>query len=187
MMAPTHVLVGLALATAVARVSPELGTAAALGGVVGGLAPDVDMFVGQHRRTLHAPVLGFVPAAVLGGVTVALPRPAPVAVAVSVGLLAAAVHATSDALGGGRELRPWEQTNRNGVYCHAAGRWLQARYVVPYDGAPRDALLAAVLAVPVVCTFDGAVQWLTVGLVAVGVLYALVRKRVPKYVEPIVE
>jgi len=59
--------------------------------------------------------------------------------------------------------------------------------VVAYDGAPRDVLFAAVLAVPVVLTFAGAVRWLAVGLVAAGGLYALVRRQVPEYVEPYVE
>jgi membrane-bound metal-dependent hydrolase YbcI (DUF457 family) len=185
MMAPTHVLVGLVFAAAVARVDPALGIAAAVGGIVGGFAPDLDMVAGQHRRTLHAPVLGFVPALAAGAV--ALARPTPLWVALAVGFLAAAVHSASDVLGGGRELRPWERTNPHGVYCHAMGRWLRARYVVPYDGSPRDALLAALLAVPVVVTFAGPVRYVAVGLVFGGVLYALVRKRVPEYVEPYIE
>ncbi len=185
MMAPTHVLVGLVLAAAVARVDPALATAAAVGGVAGGVAPDLDMFVGQHRRTLHAPVLGFVPALATGAV--ALARPTPPWVALAVGFLAAAVHPASDVLGGGRELRPWERTNRDGVYCHAAGRWLRARYVVPYDGSLRDALLAALLSVPVVVTFTGPVRYVAVALVLAGGLYALVRRRIPDYVEPYIE
>lgn len=185
MMAPTHVLAGLVLASAVARIDPTLGATAAVGGVVGGLAPDLDMVVGQHRQTLHAPVFGFVPAALAG--TVAVARPTLLTVGAAAGFLAAAVHSASDILGGGRELRPWKRANRNGVYCHAVGRWLRAQYVVPYDGAPRDALLAAVLAVPVVLTFTGAVRWLAVALVAAGALYALVRKRLPEYVEHLVE
>jgi hypothetical protein len=185
MMAPTHVLVGLVFGAAVARVDPALGLAAAVGGAVGGVAPDLDMFVGQHRRTLHAPVFGFVPA--LAALAAALVRTTPLTVAVAVGLLAAAVHSASDVLGGGRELRPWRRTNRDGVYCHAAGRWLRAQYVVPYDGSPRDALLAALLSVPAVLTFAGPVRWLAAGLVLVGALYAVVRRRVPDYVEPYLE
>lgn len=184
-MAPTHVMTGLALAAGVATVDPTLGGAAALGGAVGGFLPDLDMFAGQHRRTLHAPVLAFVPAAFAG--LGALLAPTPLTVGVAVAFLAAGVHSASDALGGGRELRPWERTNRDAVYCHATGRWFRARYVVPYDGAVRDVLLAAVLAVPVVLTFTGVVRWLAVALVVLGGAYALVRKRIPKYVAPIVE
>jgi hypothetical protein len=185
MMAPTHLLTGLALATVVATVDPTYATPAALGGVLGGIAPDLDMFVGDHRRTLHAPALGFGPAAV--AVAVAAVAPSTLTVGAAVATLAAAVHAASDVLGAGEELRPWERTNPNAVYCHAAGRWLRARYVVPYDGAPRDILLAAGLAVPVVLVYDGPVRWLAVGLVAVGAVYAALRKRLPKYFAPLVE
>jgi len=184
-MAPTHALLGLGIAVAVARVDPALGTAAAAGGLVGGFAPDLDVLVGQHRKTLHAPLLGFVPALLAGAY--ALARPSPLAVAFAVGFLGAAVHSASDVLGGGRELRPWERTNRDGVYCHALGRWFRARYVVPYDGSPHDAVLAGVLAVPVVLTFAGPVRWVAVALVSVGVVYALVRRRIPDYVESYVE
>jgi membrane-bound metal-dependent hydrolase YbcI (DUF457 family) len=185
MMAPTHVTVGLAMGAAVAAVDPALGPAAAAGGAIGGAAPDVDLFVGQHRRTLHAPALLFVPAIIAGGV--ALAAPTPLSVAVAVGFAAAAVHSASDALGAGEELRPWERTNPNAVYCHATGRWLRARYVVPYDGAPRDFLVTAAFAAPVVLTFDGPIRWLTLALVAGGGVYAALRKRLPKYFEPIVE
>ncbi|SEN67368.1 hypothetical protein SAMN05216388_1004156 [Halorientalis persicus] len=185
MMAPTHVVVGLALGAAVATVEPSLGTAAAIGGAIGGAAPDVDLFVGQHRRTLHAPALLFVPAALAAGL--ALAAPTPLAVAVAVAFLAAAVHSASDALGAGEELRPWERTNPNAVYCHAAGRWLRARYVVPYDGAPRDFLVTAAFAVPVVLVFSGPIRWLTLALVAGAGVYTALRKRLPKYFEPIVE
>jgi len=178
-MAPTHVLAGLVLAAAVATVDPSLGTAGALGGVAGSAFPDLDLLVGTHRRTFHAPVLGFV--AAVPAAAVALAWPTPLSVALAVGIAAAAVHSASDVFGAGPELRPWERTNTNAVYCHATGRWLRARYLVPYDGAPRDALLAGVLAVPVVLTFDGPVRWLAVGLVAGGGVYALLRKRVPEY------
>jgi hypothetical protein len=55
------------------------------------------------------------------------------------------------------------------------------------DGSPQDALLAGVLAVPVVLTFVGTVRWIALALVTVGVLYALVRRRIPDYVEPYIE
>lgn len=57
-MSPTHIAAGLALATPAALLAPELGTAAALGGIVGGVLPDLDLFAGRHRRTLHFPTYG---------------------------------------------------------------------------------------------------------------------------------
>jgi hypothetical protein len=185
MMSPTHVATGLAFAAGVAAVDPTLGTAAAVGGVVGGIAPDLDLLAGVHRKTLHFPVLGWLP--VLVAVPAALFAPRPGLVALAVGTITAAVHAASDVLGAGEELRPWERTNPNAVYCHACGRWLRARYVVRYDGAPEDLLLTAVLAAPALVVFAGPVRWVAVGTVAVGAVYALVRKRVVRYFEPIVE
>lgn len=185
MMAPTHVLTGLALAAAVATVDPTYATAAAVGGAIGGAAPDVDLFVGEHRRTLHVPLLGFVPA--VPAAAIALARPSTLTVAVALAFVAVAVHSLSDALGAGEELRPWERTNPNAVYCHALERWFRARYVVPYDGAPRDFLLSAALAVPVLAVYTGPVRWLTVALVVGGGIYAALRKHLPRYFEPIVE
>ena len=57
MMAPTHVTIGLLIAAVVSEVTP-FGLAPAVGGLVGSLVPDIDLFVGHHRRTLHFPVLG---------------------------------------------------------------------------------------------------------------------------------
>jgi hypothetical protein len=185
MMSPTHVATGFAFAAGVAVVDPALGTAAAAGGVLGGVVPDLDLFVGVHRRTLHFPVLGWLP--VLLAVPVALLAPDPVTVTFAVATLTAAVHATSDILGAGEELRPWERTNRNAVYCHAYERWLRARYVVRYDGAPEDLLLTAVLTAPALVVFEGPVRWVAGGTVAVAAVYVAVRKRVVRYFEPIVE
>ncbi|PSP94647.1 hypothetical protein BRC91_05295 [Halobacteriales archaeon QS_4_62_28] len=185
MMVITHVIVGLALAVPVALLAPTAALPAAIGGIVGGLAPDLDVFWGQHRKTLHFPVLGLVPAT--AGAVAALIAPGSVTIGLAVGGVAFVAHAASDALGGGRELRPWERTNPNAVYDHVRGRWLAARYVVPYDGHPRDLLVSALVAVPVVLVYDGAVRWFTVALLVIAAAYAAVRKRVPKYVAPIVE
>lgn len=185
MMMPTHVLAGLVVSIPVALLAPEFTLAAVVGGAVGGVVPDVDLFVGTHRKTLHFPVLGIVPAVIAVGV--ALLAPSTVTVGVAVGLVATAIHAGSDVLGAGEELRPWERTNTDAVYCHLQRRWLQARYVIPYDGSPRDLMLTGLLAVPVVTTYDGVIRWATVTLVVGAGVYGIVRKRIPKYVAPIVE
>jgi len=183
-MSPTHVGAGLVVATAVATFEPAVGAAAAVGAVVGGALPDVDLFVGEHRKSLHFPVLGWVPALV--ATAWALAAPSALAWGVAVGLVAFALHAASDVLGAGEELRPWERTNPYAVYCHACGRWLRARYVVRYDGAPEDVVATGVLVVPAALVFEGPVWWAAVGLVAVGALYAVLRKRVVPYFESMV-
>jgi len=181
MMSPTHVAAGLAVASVVAVYEPSFGLAAAVGGVVGGALPDVDLFVGDHRKTLHYPVLAWLPTAAAAAWAIA--APSSLSVGVAVGCLAFAVHSASDVLGAGEELRPWDRTNPYAVYCHACGRWLRARYVFRYDGAPEDVLATALLAAPTLLVFDGAVREVVGGIVVVGAVYAAVRKRVVPYFE----
>jgi hypothetical protein len=185
MMMLTHVAVGLTLAVPVAVLAPEFGLAAAVGGALGGFVPDIDLLWGQHRKTLHFPVLGVVPALV--GVAGAVLVPGTLTAGAAVGGVAFLVHAVSDALGAGEELRPWERTNPDAVYDHVRGRWLRARYLVPYDGHPRDLGVAVAVAIPVLVVYDGPVRWFTVSVLVVATAYTAVRKRVPNYVAPLVE
>jgi hypothetical protein len=185
MMAVTHVLLGLLLAAPVAVVAPAYATAAGVGAVVGAIVPDFDLFVGVHRKTLHYPVAGPIVGVVAG--IVALLSPSGTTVAVALALLSAGVHAASDVLGAGEELRPWERTNPYAVYDHVNGRWLRARYLVPYDGAPRDLLVCLVAAVPALLVFQGPFRWLLAGLLAVAVAYTAVRRRLVPHVEALLE
>lgn len=181
MMGITHALVGLLFTVPVVVLAPALATPAAVGAVVGGFLPDADLFGGVHRRTLHFPVAGPVAAALAG--LVAVIAPSPVTVGLASGLLSAGVHAASDVLGAGEELRPWERTNPNAVYDHVRGRWLRARYLVPYDGSPRDLAITVVCAVPAVAVYDGPVRWLVIGMVVLAAVYTLLRKRLPVHFE----
>lgn len=185
MMAVTHVLVGLLLAAPVVVVAPEYATVAGIGAVVGAVLPDIDLFVGVHRRTLHYPVAGPV-AGVVAGIVASL-SPSPATVGLALGLLAAGVHAASDVLGAGEELRPWERTNPYAVYDHVNGRWLRARYLVPYDGAPRDLLVCLVCAVPALFVFRGSFHWLLAALLAVAVVYTALRRRLVPTFEAMLE
>jgi len=179
MMVTTHVASGLLLAVPVAMTAPALALPAAVGAVLGGILPDVDLFVGVHRKTLHFPVYYSVLGVLAGGV--ALVAPAPVTVAVALGFLAAGVHSITDWLGAGEELRPWERTSDRAVYLHPRRQWLRPRYLVRYDGAPEDLLLTVVLAIPAVATFDGWLRALVVGGVVLAAAYTLCRKRVPDW------
>lgn len=185
MMAPTHVAMALLLAVAVALIAPEYAGVAVASGVIGGLLPDIDLLVGEHRRTLHFPALGWVlasPAALA-----AVVAPSPLTTGIALCALSLAIHSAVDVLGAGEELRPWERTNPNAVYCHLRGRWLHARYLVRYDGAPEDLILTVVLALPAIFLLDGLARWVGVAVVAIGVVYAAVRKRLPAYFAHIVE
>lgn len=183
MMVTTHAAVGLTLGVALGTVAPEYALTAAVAGTVGGTVPDLDLLAGVHRKTLHFPVLGWPPAIVAAGV--AASAPSHLTVAIALFLTAAAVHALSDVLGAGEELRPWERTTDEAVYCHATGRWLRARYVVRYDGSPEDLLLTVAFAVPGVVAFSGPVRWVCVAGIVGAAAYVAVRRRVPAYVSRI--
>jgi hypothetical protein len=184
MMVITHVAVALAFAVPVALVAPEFATAAAVGAILGGALPDLDLLVGEHRRTFHFPVVG--PVLAVLGLLPALVFPTPLTVGVALALVGFGVHSASDVLGAGEELRPWERTNPNAVYDHVSGRWWRARYLVPYDGSPRDLLLAAGAGVPVLVAYDGPVRWFLAALLGVATVYAVLRRRLVPYFERIV-
>ncbi|MFC4357592.1 metal-dependent hydrolase [Halobium salinum] len=176
-MVTTHAGAGLLLALPVALLVPELAPVAGLAAFAGGAFPDLDMLVGQHRRTLHYPALGWVPAVPAGAA--AIVAPGPVTVAVALFLLAAALHAVSDAFDGGLADRPWEQESERAVYYHVGDRWLPPRGWVRYDGAPEDFGLSAVLLVPGLFLYGDLVTSLSLGGLVVAAVYTAVRKRLP--------
>lgn len=181
MMGTTHAGAGVTIAALLAPSYPELAGIAALASIVGGFVPDADMFLGTHRRTLHYPVgygLVAVPALALAAW---FPRPATVAAAALLGT--AALHALTDPLGPGDQLRPWRGTSEKGVFCHATGEWIRPRWWVRYDGSPEDLALTVMLAIPGLLAFGGAIRAVVAGLVVAGGGYALVRKRLPEYYE----
>lgn len=177
MMATTHALAGLLLGTGVAALVPGLGAAAILAGFAGGFLPDLDLYV-AHRKTLHFPV-GFVLAAV-PATALALVAPGPWTVGLAVFLAAAGLHSASDVLGGGLELRPWEGHSDQAVYSHVHGRWLAPRRYIPYDGAPADLGVAAVLGLGSLAVGDPTlVEPLVAVSLGISMVYTLVRKRLP--------
>ncbi|EMA33265.1 hypothetical protein C445_09473 [Halobiforma lacisalsi AJ5] len=183
-MATTHALLGMLLAVPVLAVAPEHAPAAFLAGFVGGLAPDLDLYAG-HRKTLHYPVYASI--AAVPAVALAILAPSTWSVGAAVGLAAAALHAATDALGGGLELRPWEGASDRAVYSHFHGRWLRPRRLVRYDGAPEDLALAGVAAVPVAIAGGDAVATVVGGLFAVSAVYVVLRKRLAALAERLVE
>lgn len=173
MMATTHALWGMTLAVPVLAVAPEFAPVAALAGLVGGLAPDLDLYTG-HRKTLHYPVYGTL--AALPAIGLAVFAPSSVTVALAVALAAAALHAVTDAFGAGLELRPWEGTSDRAVYSHYHGQWIQPRRWVRYDGAPEDLGLAAIGAGVVVAAGFEVASIVAVALLSVSAIYVVLRK-----------
>ncbi|MFC6754499.1 metal-dependent hydrolase [Halorubrum tibetense] len=180
MMLPTHVLVGMALATPVAVAVPELAGSVVAGAVVGSVLPDVDV-VARHRRTLHFPS-GYVLLAV-PTVIVVLVWPSTATAAVATATVAAAVHSRMDAYGGSYELRPWERTTDRAVYDHVRGEWRLAKRSIRYDGSRSDLLLSFAAATPPLVLLDGTYRPLVGGALAVAVSYTLLRRRLPDVVD----
>lgn len=185
MMAPTHVAAGPVLALPLSVMAPEFAVVGAVAGIAGGIFPDLDLLSGRHRKTLHFPVLYWV--AALPAVAAAAVVPGRATIAAALFLLAAAVHSDLDWFGAGDELRPWEGTSREGVYVHVTGRWLEPKRWIRYDGSPEDLALAVGLAVPGLVWYGTPVRELLTAALAVGIVYAVIRRRVPRYVAPYLE
>lgn len=173
MMAMTHAIAGLVLAAVALRAGGGDPATLAAAGLAGSLVPDLDIYAG-HRKTLHYPVYGWIPA----GLAVALAAAAPTAVTVALAtfLVAAALHPVMDRYGGGLELRPWEGRSQRAVYSHFHGRWLAPRRLVPYDGSPHDLGAALALSVPA-ATLPEPLPPVVGVLLAVGATYVVLRKR----------
>ena len=174
MMTTTHALVGALVGATTAAYAPELTPTAVAVGFVGGALPDADL-AGTHRRSTHYPVWGAAAAAVIVAIAALLASPA--AILLAVFSVAAALHPLSDVFGGGVERRPWEATSERGVYNHAGGYWVRPRRWVRYSGAPEDAGLAAVVAVPLAFLTSGQLRDALLAVLVVSVLFALFRRR----------
>lgn len=174
MMATTHALAGVALATVTLLVAPEHAPVAITAAAIGGIFPDLDLY-GSHRRHLHYPILYSILALPAAAILAAAPSVATVAMATFLG--AAALHSSMDVLGGGLELEPWRGESERAVYDHVRRRWVAPRRWIRYDGAPEDLALAAVCALPPLFAFGPIVEPFVVGTLLVSIGYTLVRKR----------
>ena len=180
MMATTHVLAGIALASVALYTTPELAPVAVAAAALGGLTPDLDLYAG-HRKTLHFPV--YLPALAILAIGIAVLSPTAITIAAGYFLLAAAVHSVMDAYGGGLELRPWRGTSTRAVYDHFNGRWISPRRGVRYDGAPEDLALAGLLALPGLLLFEPPVPMAVAVILSISAGYTLVRKRMVRVAE----
>lgn len=172
-MLPTHALSGMALALPLLAVAPEFTPVAVVAGLLGGIFPDLDMYVG-HRKTLHFPVYYSALAVFVAPIAISIPTTATVVLAVF--LFAAALHSVSDVFGGGLELRPWEETSNKAVYNHYRGAWIGPRRLIRYDGSPTDLLVSIALAIPLLVALEGSYQWLVTGALVVAIAYTGLRR-----------
>lgn len=184
MMATTHALAGLLVASVSLLVAPEVGSVALLAGFAGGIGPDLDLYF-DHRRTFHFPIL--LPIATVPAVALAAVAPSALSIGLAAFLGGAALHSVSDVLGGGLELRPWRQTSERAVYSHVHRTWFRPLRLVGYDGSPGDLALAAFLGlVALVVSPDGLVRAVVIAALVVSIGYTVVRKRLPALAEDLV-
>ncbi|WP_137286260.1 metal-dependent hydrolase [Halorussus salinisoli] len=183
MMATTHALFGVVLASAAMGVAPEFAPVALVAGVVGSVFPDLDLYAG-HRRTLHYPV--YYAVAALPAIGLAVVAPGVATVALAVFLAGAAAHSLMDVFGGGLELKPWQAQSERAVYDHYRGRWVAPRRWIRYDGAPEDLLVAVVFGAPAFVAFDGPVRTFVGAVLLVSAGYAIARKHLAALVERLV-
>ena len=176
-MNPTHIGVGIAIATPMLVVAPEFAVVAAFGGMAGGLFPDLDLFVGSHRKSLHFPVYYWLPAIAASFATALFPIS--VTVFTVFFFVSAAIHSGMDWFGAGHEPRPWQRRSNQAVYLHPRKRWLEPRYVIRYDGAPEDVAIAVGLLVPGAFLFGSPVSEPAIATATIAVLYGVFRKRLP--------
>ena len=179
-MATTHALLGAAVAVLFVGTLPAHGDVAVLLAFLGGLFPDFDLYAG-HRKTLHFPVAYWL--ALVGALALSTVGFTPATVGLVFFLLGAALHSTMDIFGGGLELRPWESRSERAVYNHVTRAWHRPRRWIRYDGAPEDAALATLLAIPTFVVTTGPVELLVAGAVLLSLAYALVRRHVPLVTE----
>jgi hypothetical protein len=177
MMLPTHALGGMSLGLSVAFIAPEFSGVALLAGLLGGMFPDLDMYMG-HRKSLHYPV--YYSALVVPGLAIAVLSPSGGTVFLALFLVGAAVHSVTDIFGGGLELRPWEATSDRAVYDHHRNRWIAPRRWIHYDGSPGDLLLSSTLGVPLLVVLDGTLRDVVVLMLVVAIVYTAVRRLLPR-------
>lgn len=178
MMVFTHGLVGILFGATLFWVSPASATPLFVAGFAGGVAPDIDMLF-VHRRTLHFPVLSSVLAVALAVVSAMTGSgTAALLLAATAG---SAAHCVMDTLGGGKEMRPWRETDDRAVYDHVRDQWIAPRRLF-YDGSLPDLGLSVITGGAVVLLLPARFTVPVVVLVALAVVYVAFRRAITRWI-----
>lgn len=174
----THVLLGVLVGAVVAQTTGFGPFVMVVSGGIGGLVPDIDMLL-VHRKTTHFPVLySLFAGGVLGlyavtGIDVLL--------LVAVGLAAAALHSVMDVLGGGKEMRPWRETDDRAVYNHVTREWISPLRLF-YDGSGPDLVLAVVSGILALWLLPDPYGVYVTALVVLATAYAVLRRVITRQI-----
>lgn len=143
MMLPTHIVIGLVSFLPLLYMYPLYSTPIIVGVIIGSTFPDLDLLVGNHRKTLHYPVLGILFSAI--SLVVFLVSSNSITAFYFALFASIFIHSFLDIIGGSLEDEPWERNRNIVVYNHIKGRWFNAKRWIPYDGSPYDLLLFCIL------------------------------------------
>lgn len=178
MMVFTHVLVGVMLGGVLSVLTPADPFGLVVAGGVGGFFPDIDMLL-VHRKTTHFPIIYTGIAILIGSVYLLLGDPAVLVAAV--GVSAAALHSLGDTLGGGKEMRPWRETDDRAVFNHVTGRWITPRRLF-YDGSAPDLLVAISSGIVALLALPSNFGSFVAIVVALSVVYTAIRRTITRWI-----
>lgn len=180
MMLPTHISSGLLIAGIFSHIFPEYTSVFLIAIVIGSILPDLDLIIGTHRKTLHYPIYSLLGVVISAGIS---PLFTGVYGVILVGFFIGVFqHSISDVLGGGVEEKPWERTSDKAVYSHYNDKWLPPTYHLGYDGSLKDVFALTILLILswMLLPYNQYVTGFILLLFVIGVLYASVRKLLPR-------
>lgn len=178
-MLPTHILVGLLFCYPVIYLYPDHTNLLTFVVIVGSSFPDLDMIIGQHRKTFHFPLL-FISLIGISGILFLL-QIFPYSLILFLIGLSGLIHILGDIGSSGLEKYPWKQNGSRAVYSVFWKKWISPTYILGYDGSKYDFVLL------VFCTLVVAVLYpefpydtIFYGLCLItGGTYYLIRPKLP--------
>lgn len=198
MMLPTHILVSLCFSLLfiyINPVNPVYATELLIAAIIGGIIPDLDMFIGQHRKTLHnIPLyIGLILLSLIGVINTYITEILNEYIFI-IGLiigLGAIGHILSDILGSGLEKKPWEKTSNHCVYNHFTKSWIAPTHIFGHDGSIRDLSLLLILSTIIIfiqpsqlIPFIHIIIYISI---FIGFSYTVIRKKLPQLEEKLVK
>ena len=174
-MITTHILVGGCLGLLSTFLSPGHVTTAILAGMVGGMVPDLDIFM-EHRKTLHRPIQFTVLSILL--LMLVMVQPSELTVVLAFTVSSMLLHSVFDIFSNGKTMRPEIETDDRAVYNHVKSEWIEPRRWV-LDASRPDLIIT--LSAATALLFTSQLVLLTQTVMATGVVYFFTKKHVQRY------